>query len=333
MIIGTANGNKKAKSLQVQTASGLKNALAIWTMTASGLKRDPFGWISGTVTSLAATIPSPFDICAYDGSLYISSSSTVIMRIDLDTGIQTFFTYGLEEQEFSSLRGICEYDGYLYACERHRIWRVNIATATVESFCGAFSPGDQLGIGTAARFDTPTGICANSGYLYVTDSGNNKIKRVQISNANVTHFSGSGVTGSGDGTSSTATFSNPQDISYLDGYLYVTQISTRGLRTVDESNGSVSNTKVFATGADDDGFTGTCGYSGRVYWADITQIFSVGSIETSSSFNSIAGSLVSSGDVDGSGSSVRFDTLRGCFEYDGAIYMCDSGNSKIRKMT
>lgn len=337
MIVGTASGNKKAKSLTVQTASGQVKAKAIWTMTASGLKRDSFGGISGTVTSLPSTIADPFDICAYSGSLYVSSGGDVIRKIDLSTGDASIFTYGEEDNYFSALRGICEYSGVIYACDGNIIWSVDISTAAVSIFAGWISPGDQTGIGTAARFDTPTGICAYNGYLYVTDSGNNKIKRIQISNANVTHFSGSGVAGNAVGTSSTAQFNSSQDIDYYGGYLYVTDISVRGVRTVDLSNGSVTSLNQLAGIAEDRGFSGVCAYDGRINWFDLYTVFSSRYLENSADYYVTAGYIpdgvsTPSGDIDGAGDEVRFNKMRGVCQYLGDFYICDSENNKIRKM-
>lgn len=341
MIVGTAGGNEKAKSLTVQTASGPVKAKAIWTMTASGLKRDPFGGISGTVTSLPAAIADAFDICAYSGSLYVSSGRDVIRKIDLSTGDASIFTYGEEDNYFSALRGICEYGGVIYACDGNIIWSVDISTAAVSIFAGWISPGDQTGIGTAARFDTTTGICAGNGYLYVTDTGNNKIKRINITTKEVDRFFGTGFN-----SNNLDNLKAPKAIDIYGSTVYVQVDDLKGYKRIDIVSKNMENRGL-------GNFPGYVNFHGliRRYGTPLAlndvllmNINNVITYDESSAdlgvYTFIAGdepadpnTIPSSGYQDGVGNIARFDEIRGCCEYNGAVYICDSGNNKIRKLT
>jgi len=83
---------------------------------------------------------------------------------------------------------------YLYVADtlNNRICRVKIADGTVTTLAGSGNPGFSDGTGADASFNTPRGIAiynkgSNAGkYLYVTDSGNNSIRKIRISDGQVT---------------------------------------------------------------------------------------------------------------------------------------------------
>ena len=77
---------------------------------------------------------------------------------------------------------------HIYICdyEKHVIFRYRRGDTTSKIFVGAYgTSGDVDGQGAAARFNQPSHLCVDrSGVLWVVDSGNNKIKRVDM-NGNV----------------------------------------------------------------------------------------------------------------------------------------------------
>lgn len=86
-----------------------------------------------------------------------------------------------------------------------------ISGSIVSTFAGsAGTPGNATGLGTAARFNTPTGICVDSsGYVYVSDTQNHVIRRISPI-GQVTTFAGlPGFPGAVDGKGTTARFNNP----------------------------------------------------------------------------------------------------------------------------
>lgn len=84
--------------------------------------------------------------------------------------------------------GICvDLSGNIYICEpdNHVIFRVKQGQVS-KIFAGAYgTSGNADGQAGSARFNTPTQIaCDARGFLYVVDSGNNLIRRID-DNANV----------------------------------------------------------------------------------------------------------------------------------------------------
>jgi hypothetical protein len=94
------------------------------------------------------------------------------------------------------------------------------ALFSAKTLAGSMTPGSIDGNGVSARFNGLGGIVAcTTGYLLLTDSMNNKVRKISMSGA-VTTFAGSGTIGSVDGTNSA--FNNPKSITMAsNGLIYV----------------------------------------------------------------------------------------------------------------
>lgn len=134
-------------------------------------------------------------------------------------------------------------DHYLYiSAESSRtIFRVNtldlpITREKVEIYAGDPSAGSayQDGNGMDARFGSMEGICCDSeGNIYVTDYGNNVIRKIDM-HRNVTTVAGvPGKSGYKDGKPSEALFNMPYDIAVTpDGILYVADTGNNRVRCI-----------------------------------------------------------------------------------------------------
>ena len=169
--------------------------------------------------------------------------------------------------------------GIIYLCDRdaNKIRAVSPA-GVVTTVAGSGSPGSKDDMGIAATFKSPEGIAATqSGYLYIADTGNNKIRIVNPVGL-VAALAGSGTAGFAEGTGTAASFSAPRGVALdAQGNLCVADAGNNRVRLVTAA-GAVST--VVGTGAEGFGdgalaaaaFHGPAalavGLSGELYVAD-----------------------------------------------------------------
>ncbi|MSV80895.1 MAG: hypothetical protein F2868_09490, partial [Actinobacteria bacterium] len=150
--------------------------------------------------------------------------------------------------------------GDLYiADEQHNvIRRVDHATGLISTVAGTGAAGysGDDGLATIAELNGPYGVSVTAaGDLYIADSANNVIRRVDHATGIITTVAGTGAVGySGDGAAATdATFDWPMDVVVdAAGDLYINDYDNNVIRKVDHATGFVS---AFAG-------TGAIGYTG-----------------------------------------------------------------------
>jgi sugar lactone lactonase YvrE len=219
----------------------------------------------------------------------------------------------------------------------------------------AGSEGTADGTGCAARFgafvhfgDTrfgPAGVAVDSaGNVYVADWGNSTIRKITPSGV-VSTFAGlARSSGSADGAGSDARFGFPKGVAVDSaGNVYVADSGNDTIRKITPS-GVVSTLAGSASGSGSDDGTGSAArfYSpegvavdsaGNVYVADRFN-FTIRKITSAGVVSTLAGLARSEGSADGTGSAARFSSPQGV-AVDGAgnVYVADTGNSTIRKIT
>jgi sugar lactone lactonase YvrE len=123
----------------------------------------------------------------------------------------------------------------LYITERssHSILKVAFS-GEISRIAGDGTSGYVDGNGTSAKFSYPKDIAVDSnGNLYVTDNGNNVIRKISTS-GDVSTFAGSTVSGFSNGTGAIASFNYPQGIT-IDSQdnLYVVDVGNHSIRKID----------------------------------------------------------------------------------------------------
>jgi DNA-binding beta-propeller fold protein YncE len=123
--------------------------------------------------------------------------------------------------KFSQIPGMSlSPDGsFVLICDRlnNLIRHLVLSTASVTTFAGiGLLANSTNGVGTIAKFNNPFGVSISSDGLFalVTDLGNQLIRHIVISTANVTTLAGvAGSTGANDGMGTIATFHAPCGIT------------------------------------------------------------------------------------------------------------------------
>jgi hypothetical protein len=137
---------------------------------------------------------------------------------------------------FSSPTGIAaSISGDVFVTDTNNCVIRKISAGRVHTLAGAgpSSCGSNDGTATSAQFNRPTGIALDaSENLYVADTVSNKIRRITPQGV-VTTIAGSGVSGSADGTGSSATFNTPTGIAVdTVGNLFVSEYATGKIRKI-----------------------------------------------------------------------------------------------------
>ncbi|MDX2456490.1 MAG: thioredoxin-like domain-containing protein [Gammaproteobacteria bacterium] len=147
-------------------------------------------------TPLNAGLNSPCDVVFKDGKLYIAmSGSHQVWRLSLVANtLEVFSGSGMEglldgsatTAAFSQPSGLALLFNRLYAVDAgaSAVRELDIETGAVRTIVGEglFDLGDQDGAGTVARLQYPLDISADQMHrmLWVTDTYNNKIKRIGV---------------------------------------------------------------------------------------------------------------------------------------------------------
>lgn len=107
---------------------------------------------------------------------------------------------------FSSPMGIATDGTSLYIADtgNNAIRKIVIATGKVTTLAGSTSAGYVNGSGISAQFNKPTSVVTDGTNLYVTDVGNNAVRKIEISSGTVSTLAGTGASGLGAGAAFTS---------------------------------------------------------------------------------------------------------------------------------
>ena len=223
----------------------------------------------------------------------------------------------------------------------------NPASSPAKSWVVSTLAGDGVanfrnGAGASARFNSPFDVeVDSSGNVYVADYINHRIRKI-TPEGEVSTFAGSGQSGTQNGAAETAQFHYPNDVATdSSGNVYVVEPHSHWIRKI-TPEGEVSTFAGSGQSGTQNGAAGSAQFhypdgvatdsSGNVYVADtsnnlIRKIIPQGEVST------FAGSG-QSGTQNGAAGSAQFNSPRGItVDSSGNVYVADSGNNLIRRIT
>ncbi|MBI4404879.1 MAG: SMP-30/gluconolactonase/LRE family protein [Deltaproteobacteria bacterium] len=335
--------------------------------TVAGKNGSGFSGDGDLATNAMLNSPSGISVDS-SGNLYINDKNNHRIR-KMESSSHNISTYaGNGTYGFSGDGGLAtkatlyspsgihiDSSGNIYVADtsNHRIRKVDaggiIATVAGNGLVGY--SGD--GMATNVKLSSPSGIAGDSsGNFYIADSGNHRVRKVDV-NGKLTTVAGNGAGGySGDGgVGSAAQINSPSAIA-LDrsGNLFIADKSNHAIRKLDASG----NISTFAgatnsNGSPVSGYSGDGGVaigaqlnspsgvavdsSGNVYIAD-TGNHRLRRVDTNGKISTVAGYSVPGSAGDGGAAiAAQLNSPSGVALDDaGNIYIADSSNHLIRKI-
>lgn len=197
---------------------------------------------------LETALNSPWDLERVGTHLFIAmAGSHQIWEMELETGrMSTYAGRGAEacldgsrqESAFAQTSGITTDGRELYVADSEvsSIRAVGIVdNLPVRTICGSgelFGFGDRDGQGSEVRLQHCLGVEYTQNYLWVADTYNHKIKRVDSYTGSCQTMLGDGTAGHHDGQGCEVRFFEPSGLSAIANHLYIADTNNHAIRHV-----------------------------------------------------------------------------------------------------
>ncbi|HBR17693.1 MAG TPA: hypothetical protein DD725_08825 [Deltaproteobacteria bacterium] len=324
------------------------NSYMVATVAGSGIK----GFLDGVREKAQFSWPTGV-VVDNKGNIYVADfANNLIRRIDSKGAVATFAGSG--HAAFADGKGrmahfkgpdniAIDKDGNIYVADADN-FRIRKITpdGTITTIAGSGVKGYQDGDGKSARFAYPTGVAVDSeNNVYVADRGSHSIRKI-MPDGKVVTIAGNGYPAYLDGQGVKTHFHDPISLA-LDqtGNIYVSDSGNHAIRKI-TPDGVVST----LSGNGRHGYKDGVGKGAFFSWPTGIAIDGAGNIYLCDSQNNrirritpdgvvstVAGISIP-GFADGPGYNARFSFPTG-IEVDkaGNIYVADSGNNRIRKIS
>jgi len=236
-------------------------------------------------------------------------------------------------------------DRLFIADSNHNRLVVTKLDGTLLETIGTGTPGAADGAFDKASFYRPQGLALDGENLFVADTENHLLRRVDLKAKTVQTVAGTGQQARDyfqKGPARTIALSSPWDLQLVERQLYITMAGTHQIWKMDLDKNEVSTFAGSGREAREDGPLLEAGFaqpSGitsdgkKLYIADseanIIRAIDIpsGQVETL-----VGGDLFDFGDVDGAGDEVRLQHPLGVFAVDDKILIADTYNHKIKEL-
>jgi len=273
--------------------------------------------------------------------------NTVTGVVDTFSGVDAGFVDGIQGARFYGPHGLSfDTSGNLFVADsyNHSIRQIDLNTGLVTTLAGTSSAGFVNAIGSAARFNFPYGLVADtSGNVFVADGVNNVIRKINIGSRMVTTLAGNASGGYADGIGANPSFSFPWGLTTDNsGNIFVVNESIRKITpdgNVKTIVGRTITNRFFLDGNSSDAcFSGPSDIaldtSGNMFVADLFNNC-IRKVDSDGVVTTLAGNrLERRADGTGTGNPPSFNNPWGvAVDTSGNMFIADLANNVIRKMT
>ena len=248
----------------------------VWKVTADGAEvfagadsdKDAYDKPQGgynDTDAQGALFKLPWGIAPYGAGIAVSDTDNGVVRIISENRVDTIKNSDGDPGSYEYPTGLtADESGNLFVSDTH-----------ANSVMTILPNGETTTF--IENLNCPMGLCYKSGYLYIAETGNNRVIRVAVGDATTPKSSGdievvagNGNEGNTDGESGVASFSSPRNLTVSDdGTVYVADTVNGAVRMI--KNGLVSTLEVKDQKIPDAELvspSGMCIFGGRLYIAD-----------------------------------------------------------------
>jgi len=303
-----------------------------------------------------ATVSMPYlAVGDLQGNIYVvESSGSRVRRIDAATQIietyagNGFIQYvgdgGAAVSSVVAPRGQAIDGTTLYFSSGNVVRKIDLETGVITTYAGSSAGGfaGDGGPATAAQLSNTQGLAVDGqGNLFIAESVNARIRRVDAITKTITTYAGSGIQGfSGDGGLAVdARLRGATDITFdPDGNLIIGDSANGRIRRVDSAGiittiagGGTSGDGSLATSASVGTVSGPVyDGAGNLYFADASRIRRIDA--TTKIITSFAGSNGGFGGDDGLATAALLSSPEALAIGGGRLFVADSNNNRIRSI-
>jgi hypothetical protein len=231
----------------------------------------------------AARFDSPDGLVLVGRNLYVAdTNNSDIRKVNLDTRAVTTFAgtaniSGTEDghgtaAHFNLPTQLASDGTSIFVADsgNNTVRRISISDATVKTIGGqAMQQGNSNGPPKKSTFNGPRGVATDGKFVYVADTGNEVIRKIDLSSLETTTLAGDGQEGNKDGAAKEAEFSNPGALCMQGQSLYVTDADNHAIRKIDLATDTVK-TLTLVNGHIGSGCT-VSSDGGTLYYSDTTE--------------------------------------------------------------
>ncbi len=318
------------------------------------------GTSDGTGAGARFNQPEGVEVDPTTGSVYVADTRNHTIRAITPLGAVTTLAglagaFGVADGTGAVARfrfpGGLSFDGagVLHVADtlNYKVRRVTLAGVVTTLAGSSGTPGTMNGTGSAAEFSSPEALVVDpaNGSVYVADTDNHVVRKVTSLGAASTFAGTAAEEGFVDAAGTDARFYRPRGVAI--------DAATGDTFVADEVNHvirRITSAGIVSTLAGEPGVQGTSdgtgvgahfkfpkglaiAPSGHLIVAD-TGSHTIRKVTQTGVVTTLAGSAGAAGTADGLGSAARFDGPQGVgIDASGDIYVADSGNHTIRKVT